>query len=106
MCQNIPLSRKGATVISQCMGCKTINIWNHNLLLVFTVQQFKTFKDFTAGLDAPECTFPFHDGEERFVLRTPHTDICFTFSLEEWEDFQVAMEEAEYMTGVYELINH
>jgi hypothetical protein len=106
MCQTIFLSRKGSTVISQCRECKTLNIWQHNLLLSFSPGQFKAFKEFTQLLDTPECTFPFPDGEERLVLRTPHTDISFTFSMDEWEDFQAAMEEAEYMQGVYELLYH
>jgi hypothetical protein len=106
MCKSIVLSHKGATMISQCMECRTLNIWHHNLLLNFSADQFKSFKDFTALLDVPECTFPFPDGEERMVLRTPHTDISFTFSLEEWEDFGVAMDEAEYMQAVYDLLQH
>ncbi|WP_158992584.1 DUF6686 family protein [Mucilaginibacter sp. L196] len=105
MCKTIVLSRKCATVISQCMECKIMNIWLRNLLLNFTPEQFKMFKNFTSGLDVEESMFPFPDGEDRLVLRTPHSDICFTFSLTEWEDFQAAMEEAEYMQGVYTLIS-
>jgi hypothetical protein len=105
MCQSQILSRKGPVVVSQCLECKTLNIWHHNLLLTFTPGQFKAFKDFTAMLDVPDCTFPFPDGEERFVLRTPHIDISFTFSLDEWGDFQAAMEEAEYMQDIYNLLS-
>jgi len=106
MCQTIVLCRKGPIVISQCMECKILNIWLRNLLLNFTPGQFKMFKDFTSKLDVEESMFPFPDGEERLVLRTPHSDICFTFSIHEWEDFQMAMEEAEYMQQVYQLIHH
>lgn len=106
MCQTIVLSRKGPVTISQCMECKTLTIWLRNLLLNFTPQQFSSFKAFTSGLDAEQSMFPFPDGEDRLVLRTPHNDICFTFSLTEWEDFHAAMEEAEYMQGVYELMYH
>ena len=106
MCQTIVLSRKGSVVISQCMECKILNLWLRNLLLNFTPAQFKMFKEFTSGMDVEESLFPFPDGEERLVLRTPHTDISFTFSMTEWEDFQAAMDEAEYMQGVYDLMYH
>ncbi len=106
MCQTIVLSKKGPATISQCMECKTLTVWLRHLLLNFSPAQFRSFKEFTSKLDVEESLFPFPDGEERLVLRTPHADICFTFSLAEWEDFQAAMEEAEYMQGVYELMYH
>jgi hypothetical protein len=105
MCKNHILSERGPVIISQCRECKTLNIWLHNLLLSFTPEKFRAFKNFTAGLDVAECTFPFPDGENRLVLRTPDNDICFTFSIDEWVDFQAAMEEAEYMQDVYALIS-
>jgi hypothetical protein len=105
MCQNIVLSSKGAAVISQCMECKVLNLWHHNLLLSFSPGQFKAFKDFTSRLDEEEYLFPFPDGEERLVLRTPNNDICFTFSTTEWEDFLAAMDEAEYMSDIYQMIH-
>ena len=104
MCQHIVLSRCGQTVISQCPDCKTMNIWQHNLLLNFTGYQFLAFKNFTSGLNAAEALFPFPEGEDRFVLRTPNSDICLTFSMDEWDSFLTAMDEAEYMQGVYQLI--
>lgn len=88
------------------MDCKVLTLWLHNLLLNFSPAQFKTFKSFTAKLDVKQSLFPFPDGEERLVLRTPHSDICMTFSVDEWEQFQQAMEDAEYMMQVYELITH
>ena len=106
MCQTLILSRKGSVIINQCMECKILNIWLRNLLLNFTPEQFKMFNDFTSRLDIEESMFPFPDGEDRLILRTPHSDICFTFSITEWDDFQMAMEEAEYMQQVYRLINH
>jgi hypothetical protein len=56
-------------------------------------------------LDIEQFTVAFPDGESRLILRTPNTDINFIFTLDEWENLNVAMEEAEYMQGVYELIN-
>ncbi len=105
MCQSIFLSQRGNTLISQCMECKVMNIWVRNLLLNFAPDQFKMFKEFTSALDVEESMFPFPDGEDRLVLRTPHSDICFAFNLPEWDDFQAAMDEAEYMISVYDLIH-
>ena len=75
-----------------------------SLLLNFSPEQFRSFKNFTAKLEVEQSLFPFPDGEERLVLRTPHSDICMVFSLDEWEQFQQAMEEAEYMMQIYELV--
>ena len=83
-----------------------LGIWHHNLLLTFSPGQFHSFKDFTTKLDMVEAMFPFPDGEERFVLRTPTNDISLAFSLNEWEDFQTAMEEAEYMMGIYDIFKN
>jgi hypothetical protein len=105
MCQTLVLSRQGKVTISQCMECKILTLWLHNLLLNFSPEQFKSFKDFTSQLDIEESMFPFPDGEERLVLRTPNKDICLSFTIEEWEDFHTAMDEAEYMQDIYRIIN-
>src|ERR1700761_8845092 len=104
MCQSHILSSKGPVIISQCVDCKMLNIWLRNLLLNFTPEQFCAFENFISKLAIDEYTFPFPDGEERLVLRTPNNDICFTFTAEEWDDFKIAMEEAAYMQGVYALL--
>ncbi|MBE9585831.1 hypothetical protein IM792_15350 [Mucilaginibacter sp. JRF] len=104
MCQHIVLARKGQTVISQCPDCRTFCIWQHNLLLNFSEEQFRSFKTFTANLDAADASFPFPDGEERLVLRTPNNDICLTFSLDEWDGFQAAMEDAVYFGNIYDMM--
>lgn len=105
MCRSIMLSKRGQATISQCPDCKMLNVWQHNLLLNFTPEQFKAFKTFTSGIEEADAMFPFPDGEDRFVLRTPNSDICFTFSLTEWEDLMAAMEEAEYMQSVYQILH-
>ena len=104
MCETIILSKNGAATISQCMECQKLSLWMRSLLLNFSPEQFRSFKNFTAKLEVEQSLFPFPDGEERLVLRTPHSDICMVFSLDEWEQFQQAMEEAEYMMQVYELM--
>jgi len=104
MCETVILSKRGGAVIGQCVECKILTLWLNNLLLNFSPSQFKFFKDFTIRLDIEQSLFPFPDGEERFVLRTPHNDICMTFSTDEWDNFKEAMEEAEYMMQVYDLM--
>lgn len=104
MCETIVLSQKGETIVGQCPECHTFSIWQHNLLLIFTPQQFSAFADFAAELDPERAMFPFPNGEERLVMRTPQNDICFAFNLSEWEDFNVAVKEATYMQEVYQLI--
>ncbi|TZF83706.1 hypothetical protein FW774_09530 [Pedobacter sp. BS3] len=104
MCQTIVLSSKESVVISQCMDCKMLTIWHQNILLTFTPAQFRAFKSYTAKLNIEESLFPFPDGEERLILHTPYHDIRFTFTLEEWEDFKIALNEAVYMQNIYQMI--
>jgi hypothetical protein len=104
MCDAKILSQKGASVISRCSECRCVFIWNHNLILSFTPEQFIQFRDFSVELDFVTHSFPFPDGQERMVMRTPSSDIQFTFTTEEWEDFHAAMEEAVYMQEVYSLM--
>ena len=104
MCETIILSKIGATTISQCMDCKILTLWTRTLLLNFSPEQFVSFKNFTANLEVDQSLFPFPDGEDRLVLRTPHSDICMTFSLDDWDNFQQAMEEANYMREIYNLM--
>ena len=104
MCQNTILSKKNATIISQCLDCKMIMIWHGNALFYFSPDQFRAFKRFTENLDVTECLFTFPDNEERLILCTPNRDINFNFSLEEWEGFHAALAEAAYMQDVYELV--
>jgi hypothetical protein len=104
MCDAKVLSQKGASVISRCSECRCVFIWNHNLILSFTPEQFMQFKGFAAELDFTGHSLPFPDGQERVVMRTPTNDIQFTFTTDEWEDFRAAMEEAAYMQEVYALM--
>lgn len=87
------------------MDCKMITIWHVHVLFYFSPEEFAAFKRFTENLDIEQSLFPFPDGEDRLVLCTPNRDINFTFSLDEWDDFSIALNEATYMQGVYELIN-
>jgi hypothetical protein len=105
MCETRILSQKGAAFISQCADCRAVYIWHHNLVLNFTEAQFADFKNFAHDLDFDERALPFPDGEERAVIRTPHNDINFAFTIDEWLTFQAAIDEAVYMMEVYGLIS-
>ena len=105
MCQTQILSQKGASFISHCPDCQMINIWNNNLMLYFTPQQFDSFNDFITNLVFSERSFPFPDGEERVILCTPNRDINFVFTLQEYRELSEAMEEAVYLRQVYQLLN-
>ncbi len=105
MCQTVILCQKGPTLISQCIECRIINIWHNNVLLYFSPDDLNTFKNFTASLEPEECLFPFPDGQDRLILRTPNKDINFCFTDAEWLQFQIALEEAEYMRSIYEMLN-
>ncbi|WP_442794539.1 DUF6686 family protein [Pelobium manganitolerans] len=104
MCNKVTLSKKGAAHISYCAQCKHIYIWHRNLMLTFSDAQFRSFKKYTESPDFNESFYRFPDGENRLILHTPNADICFAFTEDEWTDFYAAMEEAEYMCGVYRLI--
>jgi hypothetical protein len=104
MCEAKTLSQRGATMVSQCLQCKTINIWQNNVLLNFTPQQFADFRQFINDLDFEERSHPFPDKQDRAVLKTPVDHINFTFTEEEWEDLKDALDEGMYMQKVFDLI--
>lgn len=104
MCETKVLSQVGESVISRCAECRCIFIWHNNLILSFTIDQFIQFRNFAADLKFDSHSFPFPDGEERIVMRTPVNDIQLTFTPDQWENFHAAMEEAAYMHEVYDLM--
>ncbi|RVU01472.1 hypothetical protein EOD41_05775 [Mucilaginibacter limnophilus] len=104
MCESTILSTKAATVISFCKCCNTLYIWHNNIMLSFTAEQFKSFKKYSEDLDLEDMLHDFPDMCERIILRTPHRDISFTFTLGEWYYFKEAMDEALYMLEIYSMI--
>lgn len=104
MCETTILAKHAATVISYCKCCDSLYVWHNNIMLCFDVEQFKAFKKFTEHWDYEDMTHDFPDGEERIIMRTPNRDVNFTFTLEEWEHFKHAMDEALYMREIYDMI--
>ncbi|WP_237073502.1 DUF6686 family protein [Mucilaginibacter mali] len=104
MCETRVLSQQGSAIISHCADCQTVFIWHNNLVLNFTRNQFADFRRFADDMDFDDRALPFPDGYDRAVLRTPHNDINFAFTLGEWDNFKQAMDEAAYMLEVYSLM--
>lgn len=104
MCDAKIISHKGAAVVSRCSECRCIFLWHQNLVLNFTPEQFVQFKNFTDEMEFDNHTFPFPDGQERVVMRTPANDLQLTFTPEEWENMHEAMEEAIHMQEVYSIV--
>jgi len=104
MCDSRVLSHVGESVISRCTECRCMFIWHNNLILSFSIQQFMQFKNFAADLSFDAHSFPFPDGQERVVMRTPVDDVQLTFTTKQWENFHAAMDEAAYMQQVYDLM--
>jgi len=104
MCDTKVLSQVGESVISRCAECRCIFIWHNNFIMSFSTGQFIEFKNFAEELEFNAHSFPFPDGQERIVMRTPVNDLQLTFTTEQWENFHAAMEEAIYMQEVYSLM--
>ncbi|HVW98456.1 MAG TPA: DUF6686 family protein [Mucilaginibacter sp.] len=104
MCETKVISQAGESVISRCAECRCIFIWHNSLILSFSTDQFIQFRDFASELNFEQHCFPFPDGEERIVMRTPVNDIQLTFTPVQWEDFHTAMDEAACMQQVYDLM--
>lgn len=102
MCPTILLSQKEQTVISYCPDCKRTYIWHKSLMLTFESKQFKSFKNYTKNDNHTFLAFP--DGEERIMIATQHSQVSLIFSEDEWAYFLTALEEAEYMQEVYQLL--
>jgi hypothetical protein len=105
MCEAKNLSKKGMSIVSQCPESKLISIWHNNLILNFTPRQFNNFRTVAQKFDFDERSRPFPDNQVRAVLKTPVDHVNFTFTVDEWEDFLDAMDEAFYMQQVLELID-
>ena len=104
MCDAKVLSHVGESVVSRCGECRCMFIWHNNIILSFSTEQFVQFKEFAAELAFTDHSFPFPDGQERVVMRTPVNDVQLTFTTEQWENFHAAMDEAVYMQQVYDLM--
>ena len=104
MCQTIILCENKDTVISRCTDCDGLFIWHNNLMLTFSKEEFRHFNKTVHRLPFDGHSYPFPDGEERMILRTPHLDISFCFRRSEFEGFGELVNEAVYLIDLYALI--
>lgn len=105
MCNTKILAQAGSAFVSHCTDCKTIFIWQNNILLNFSPEDFSSFKRMLSELDFEDCSFHFRDNIPRIIIKSPKPEISFTFSEDEWEDFNQAINEALYMQQIYALMD-
>ena len=104
MCQSITLTTKGNTCISYCNKCSYHYVWQKSYVLTFSSFQYACFLDEIRSKIGYEDFVSFPDDEDRMFLATPAPEILFTFTKEEWVNFTTALEEANYMREVYDII--
>jgi len=80
-------------------------VWQKSYVLTFSAVQFQFFLEEIRAKVGNEEFLSFPDDEERMFLPTPALEILFTFTKEEWYNFTSALEEANYMREVYQLLH-
>jgi len=80
-------------------------VWQKSYVLTFSAVQFQFFLEEIRAKVGHEEFLSFPDDEERMFLPTPAPEILFTFTKEEWYNFTAALEEANYMREVYQLLH-
>lgn len=105
MCKPTVISRKGNVSVTQCVNCKMVNIWNKNILLSFSFQQFHAFINATRDLDFDNYLEKSPDGINVVILATPYPDLSLVFKRQEWDDFFAALNEAAYMQQIYQMVH-
>ena len=106
MCQAVILNMKGNTMISYCSTCQCHYIWQQSFLLTFSLHGFRCFANEVEQASTHREYVRFPDGALRTFLQTPTYEILLTFTKTEWQDFALAVQEAEYMREVYGIINN
>lgn len=104
MCHIRTLCIKNQSHISHCKYCQTIYLWHNNLLLNFTPEDFRQFRETMNQQEFYDCSLLFPDEEERVIIHAPWRNISFSFTQKEWNDLKGAMDEALLMHEVYDLI--
>lgn len=106
MCKKTIIAQREGVVITQCVNCKTVNIWKTGLLMRFTFDQFDQFAEITSRIEFDDYLEYAPDGTEIVILSTPCNDICLMFTREELANFVNAIEEAIYMQNIYKLVHN
>lgn len=104
MCQTIVLSTAEESAVSHCPACHVMYLWNKNLLLNFSEEDFINFKTMLEEYKTDESGIPFPDKQERILLHTPHQDISFAFRKGEMTQLLKLLNDALLMKQVYSLL--
>lgn len=106
MCKKTIIAQREGVAITQCVNCKTVNIWKTGLLMRFTFDQFDQFAEITSRIEFDNYVEYAPDGTEIVILSTPCNDICLMFTRTELDNFASAIEEAIYMQNIYKLVHN
>lgn len=104
MCKPTIISREGDVSVTHCMDCKIVNIWNRNVLITFSFEQFDAFVNSTRGLQFDDYIEHHPDGLEVVILASPSPDISLVFTRVEWHEFFAALHQAVYMQQIYQMV--
>ncbi|HKG05407.1 MAG TPA: hypothetical protein VKB19_03060 [Pedobacter sp.] len=105
MCKPTVISREGDICVTQCTGCKIVNVWNRSVLMTFSFEQFHAFINATRELVFDDYIELHPDGTEMVILASPFPDISLAFTRVEWHEFFGALHQAEYMQQVYQIVH-
>ncbi|RZK43178.1 MAG: hypothetical protein EOO90_04225 [Pedobacter sp.] len=105
MCKKTIIAKRKEVTITQCVNCNVVNIWKTGLLMRFTGEQFVEFLAIARKIEFDDYSERTPSGKEVVILSTPCNDMCLMFTREELLDFTAAMEEAQYMRSIYQLVH-
>lgn len=105
MCKPTVIARKGNITVTQCINCQMVNIWNKNVLISFSFQQFPAFLTATKDLEFDNYLEKSPEGVEIVVLATPYPDLSLIFTRAQWVDFFNVLNEAAYMQQIYQMVH-
>lgn len=79
--------------ITQCTSCKQIALHFQNILVNFTLKEFKSFQEIIGRVDFDKSCLHLSDEPSRIIIKTCHANIRFTFNKEEFVLFQAAIQQ-------------
>ena len=80
--------------VARCTTCGRIGLYYKNILLGFNPADFHAFTRSIHAVTFDKSAVDFPDGQKHLVMNTCHKDIQFTFTREEFEEFQDLLQQA------------
>lgn len=80
--------------ITQCTSNESIALHFQNILVNFTLKEFKHFQEAIGRIDFAQSCINLSDEPKRIVIKTCHVSIRFTFTQTEFSFFQEAIQQA------------